>query len=167
MNWNEFLTTINNHTSKNISFQWNENYVVRNGFHLTEIKLVQVNSVDCGGKMNAWREIVLQLWEPENTQAQEVLTVQKFLQIVGTVEKLMPLDGHLPVKIEFGNKVHETRQVNLNDVQIDESELMFFTESHLPACKALERGESCGPIKPRVKLSDIQNKSCNPSSGCC
>lgn len=167
MNWNELLMIIKNHPTTNISFQWDENYVVRNGYHLTEIKLVQVNSVDCGGKMNAWREIVLQLWEPESKQAQEVLTVQKFLQIVGSVDKLMSLDGHLPVKIEFGNKEHETRQVTLNDVHIDEHELLFYTENYLPACKALDRGESCGPLQPSVKLSDIPNKSCNPSSGCC
>jgi hypothetical protein len=167
MNWNEIFTLINNHTNKIISFQWNEDYIIKNGYHLTEIKVAQVNSVDCGGKMNAWREIVLQLWEPENKQAQEVLTGEKFIQIAKTVQELMPLDGHLPVKIEFGNKQFETRQVNLNEAHIKDGELLFFIEGYLPGCKALDRGEACGPIKPKIKLSEIQNNSCNPSGGCC
>jgi len=167
MNWNEIYTILSSYPNKIISFQWDEDYVIRNGYHLTEIKVVAVNSVDCGGIMNAWREIVLQLWEPDSKNAQEVLTAEKFLQIVKTVKELMPLDGHLPVKIEFGNQQHETRQVQLKEVQIKDDELLFFAESYLPGCKALDRGESCGPLKPKIKLSDIQNNSCNLESGCC
>lgn len=167
MNWTELLTEIKNHPEHTIAFRWTEDYVIRNGYHLTEIKMVAVNSVDCGGTMNAWREIVLQLWIPDDMQAQEVLTAKKFLQITSTVEALMPLDGHLPVKIEFGNTEHETRQVAIASVTTNERELLFTTAPELPQCKALDRGESCGPIKPKIKLSDLQNKGCTPSSGCC
>lgn len=167
MNWKELLTVIKNHPGHTLAFQWVEDYVIRNGYHLTEIKMLTINSVDCGGKMNVWREIVLQLWMPDDMQAQGVMTAKKFLQITSTVEALIPLDGHLPVKIEFGNTEHITRHAAITAIKISERELLFTTVPELPQCKALDRGESCGPIKPKIKLSNLQNKGCIPSGGCC
>jgi hypothetical protein len=92
MNWSEFKTQLVQHPDLHLQFQFDENQFVHPSFHITEIKENNIKSVDCGGKMNAWTEIVLQLWEPSEKEAPRSMKASKALQIIDVVEKSMPLN---------------------------------------------------------------------------
>ena len=64
MNWNEFKTQLAENPGLHLQFEFAKNQKVNPSFHITEIKQANITAVDCGGKMNAWTEIILQLWEP-------------------------------------------------------------------------------------------------------
>ena len=65
INWKTFKETLEKHPDLILQFQYAENKWVDASYHITEIKQAPIVSVDCGGVMNSWTEIIVQLWEPK------------------------------------------------------------------------------------------------------
>jgi len=63
-NWKTFKETLILNPELNLHFQYNGNKQVNASYHITEIKQAEIVSVDCGGVINNWTEIIVQLWEP-------------------------------------------------------------------------------------------------------
>jgi hypothetical protein len=167
MNWNEFKTQLSENPGLHLQFEFAKNQMVSPSFHITEIKQVNITSVDCGGKMDAWTEVIVQLWEPIETEIEHSMQVSKAISIIDMVEKTLPLNPNSIVKIEFGNDIFETRQMQPQDFEIINNEIIVKLVAEKTQCKAIVRGESCGTPKTKVKITDIQNSSCSPESGCC
>jgi hypothetical protein len=117
--------------------------------------------------MNAWTEVIVQLWEPSVQDSERSMKVSKALSIIDMVEKTLPLNPNSTVKIEFGNDSFDTRQMHPQDFEIIGDEIIVKLQADKTQCKAIDRGETCGTPKPKVKLSDIQNSCCTPDSSCC
>ncbi len=77
--------------------------IVAPGYHITEVKAVTVQSMDCGGRANAWNETVVQLWSPGARPDEGYMTVGKFLGIYGSVASSMPIDGEAVLRFEYGD----------------------------------------------------------------
>ena len=167
MNWNTFKSQLAQYPERHLQFEFAENNRVHPSFHITEIKQANITSVDCGGKMNAWTEIIVQLWEPNNQDSLRSMKVEKALSIIELVEKTLPLNPKSPVKIEFGNDTFDTRQMHPQDFEINGDEIIVKLQADKTQCKAINRGDSCGTPKQKVKLSEIQNSCCSPESSCC
>ena len=167
MNWNTFKTQLAQFPEHHLQFEFAENDRVHPSFHITEIKQANITSVDCGGKMNAWTEIIVQLWEPNTQDSLRSMKVEKAISIIELVEKTLPLNPNSPVKIEFGNDTFDTRQMHPQDFEINEDEIIVKLQADKTQCKAIDRGDSCGTPKQKVKLSEIQNSCCSPESSCC
>lgn len=167
MNWNEFKTQLEENPGLHLQFEFAENQKVSPSFHITEIKQANITAVDCGGKMNAWTEVIVQLWEPNTTKIGRSMQVSKAMGIIDLVEKTLPLNPNSIVKIEFGNDLFETRQMHPQDFEIINDEIIVKLIADKTQCKAIGRGESCGMPKPKIKLSDIQNSCCSTETGCC
>lgn len=168
MNWSTFKQQLLAHTGQNLRFQYTENDFVDTSYHLTEIKQASINSVDCGGKFNAWTEIILQLWEPENQTGGGAMSVAKAVSIINLVEASLPLHPNAEVKIEFGNSAFEMRQMLPFEMHSENNILTVKLISGQTGCKAIDRGETCG--KPKVALAELNtnaNAACAPGSGCC
>ncbi|WP_442588430.1 DUF6428 family protein [Pedobacter sp. AW31-3R] len=179
VNWKSFKETLAQHPDLTLQFQYAENQWVDPSYHITEIKQAPIVSVDCGGVMNSWTEIIVQLWEPEPAEQERAMTVSKALSIVDLVEKSLPLNPLATVKIEFGNSQFDTRQLFPNDFIISGGNLIIDLRPGAVQCKAMERGESCGTKttgeeccpaeKPKVELINFAagGDVCTPGSGCC
>jgi hypothetical protein len=181
LNWSQFKEELVNHPDHNLQFQYAENKWVDASYHITEIKQAPIVSVDCGGVMNSWTEIIVQLWEPENEQQERSMKVSKALTIVALVEKSLPLNPLGTVKIEFGNSEFDTRQMFPGEFIIDVDNLIVDLRPDAVQCKAQTRGGSCGtngkgeecctpaPAKQKVELKNlaVAASSCAPGSGCC
>jgi hypothetical protein len=167
MNWNTFKTQLAQFPEHHLQFEFAESDRVHPSFHITEIKQANITSVDCGGKMNAWTEIIVQLWEPNNQDSLHSMKVEKALSIIELVEKTLPLNPNSSVKIEFGNDTFDTRQMHPQDFEINGDEIIVKLQADKTQCKAIDRGDSCGTPKQKVKLSEIQNSCCSPESSCC
>lgn len=167
MNWNTFKTELAQFPEHHLQFEFAENDRVHPSFHITEIKQTNITSVDCGGKMNAWTEIIVQLWEPNTQDSLRSIKVKKAISIIELVEKTLPLNPNSPVKIEFGNDTFDTRQMHPQDFEINGDEIIVKLQADKTQCKAIDRGDSCGTPKQKVKLSEIQNSCCSPESSCC
>jgi hypothetical protein len=181
MNWASFKEQLLSHPNLDLQFQYAENKWVDAAYHITEIKQAPIVSVDCGGKMNSWTEIIVQLWEPTNQQQERAMKVGKALSIIELVEKTLPLNPLATVKIEFGNSEFDTRQMFPNSIITDGDNLLVDLRPDSVQCKAIERGGSCGTtatgaecctpadVKPKVELKNLalSNECCTPGSGCC
>lgn len=179
INWKTFKETLEQHPDLTLQFQYAEDQWVDASYHITEIKQALIVSVDCGGVMNSWTEIILQLWEPQGEDQDRAMNVSKALSIVKLVEKSLPLNPLGTVKIEFGNSQFDTRQMFPNDFIISEGNLVIDLRSDTVQCKAIGRGGSCGktatgeeccaPEKQKVELKNliVSGESCTAGSGCC
>jgi ribosomal protein L11 methylase PrmA len=170
VNWKTFKEKLFQNPELDLQFQYAENKRIDASYHITEIKQAPITSVDCGGVLNRWTEIIIQLWEPENQQQLRAMKVKKALSIVELVEKALPLDETAIVKIEFGNSAFDTRQLIPNEIVIDNEDLIVDLRPDAVQCKAIDRGESCGlpAEKSKIELKNLAATACcAPGSGCC
>ena len=180
LNWQLFRETLLQHPGLDLQFQYAENKWVDTSYHITEIKQAPIVSVDCGGVMNTWTEVIVQLWEPRKKQQDRAMKVRKALSIIDVVEKKIPLNPIAVVKIEFGNSQFDTRQMYPGDILADGENLIVNLIPDLTQCKAIGRGGSCGTTeagdeccepaaKPKVELKNlaVSAECCTAGSGCC
>lgn len=182
LKWQSFKEQLQANPTLDLQFQYAENTWVEASYHITEIKQAPITSVDCGGVMNAWTEVIVQLWVPEEEQQLRSMKVSKALSIVDLVEKALPLNPNAIVKIEFGNAQFDTRQMLPKELKIDGENLIVDLRPDAVQCKAITRGGSCGTnekgeecctpaveVKPNIQLKNLvaEAPSCAPGSGCC
>lgn len=184
LTWGAFKATLKQYPDLKLQFKYAEGKYVDASYHITEIKQAPIVSVDCGGVMNAWTEVIIQLWEPAVKSDEPVMQVNKALSIISLVEKTLPLNPIAIVKIEFGNAEYDTRQMYPADVIINAEEMIVSLTPDYTQCKAIGRGGSCGttvsgeecctPLaqniikKPKIELFNLASgESCTPGSGCC
>ncbi|MFD2164211.1 DUF6428 family protein [Paradesertivirga mongoliensis] len=179
MTWGSFKEYLLAHTDKHLDFRYAENSLVDTSYHITEIKLAPITSVDCGGKMNQWTEVIVQLWEPFDKSSERAMKVSKALSIISLVEKALPLDEKATVKIEFGNSEFDTRQMYPGQFIVSGDSLTVDLQPDFTQCKAIGRGGSCGTTdsggecctpsaeKTDLKLNNLAVSCCEPNSACC
>jgi hypothetical protein len=182
LKWSAFKQQLQENPSLLLQFQYAENKWVDAAYHITEIKQAPITSVDCGGVMNAWTEIIVQLWVPEAGQQDRAMQVGKALSIIDLVEKVLPLNPNGIVKVEFGNSQFDTRQMLPKYLVADGENLVVDLRPDTVQCKAIERGGSCGTndkgeecctpvveVKPKIQLKNLTVSAlgCTPGSGCC
>jgi hypothetical protein len=183
INWQTFKATLEQHPDLTLQFQYAENKWVDASYHITEIKQAPIVSVDCGGKMSTWTEVIVQLWEPSVQDSERAMQVKKALSIVEIVEKSLSLNPLGTVKIEFGNSQFDTRQMYPAEFLIEGEHLIVNLIPDFTQCKAIGRGGSCGTTdsgeeccepaakieKPKLQMINLANEgqTCEPGSGCC
>ncbi|MEO6285613.1 MAG: DUF6428 family protein [Dyadobacter sp.] len=179
MTWGDFKSTLEQNTDLCLQFQYEEGKFVDSSYHITEIKQAPIVSVDCGGQMNTWTEVIVQLWEPSVKEVDRSMRVSKALKIVNLVEKTMPLNPNATVKIEFGNSKFDTRQMYPGEFVADGEAFTVNLVPDFTQCKALSRNQSCGTasaessccapavVKQELELVTSDGASCQPGSGCC
>jgi hypothetical protein len=153
------LSEIKNHLKslENIAFQLPNGKLVPSHFHITEVGKVTKDFIDCGGKVRSENVINFQLWEERDYNHR--LHPEKLLSIIELSEKIFEFDD-LEIEVEYQGK--ET----IGKYNLDFDGSNFLLISKLTACLALD---ACGipASKPRIKISDMQNSCCDPSTGCC
>lgn len=162
MNTQEFFNLLEEHKDKSLLFEYAPNLLVGANYHITEVKHISVDSVDCGAQTDTWKETIIQLWESPNELGKtEFMTVFKALEIlkkVGTM-KSYTLDSEL--KLEYSNSNFHTAQLFVNDFEIQGNNLIVKLAIEKTDCKAKEL---CGV--PEKKVEKVES-CCAPSSGCC
>lgn len=83
---------------------------VGNGYHVTELKRMNITSIDCGGRVADWTEAALQLLDGAGT---EPMRVGKFLAIVRQSAVALPGLAEAPLHVEFAP---ENRGMRLHDL---------------------------------------------------
>lgn len=183
INWQSFKNELLKYPDLVLQFEYANGQWVDASYHITEIKQAPIVSVDCGGVMNSWTEIIVQLWEPRETEEGRAMQVGKALSIVDIVEKKLSLNPMAIVKIEFGNSRFDTRQMYPASFTVHEGNLVIGLNPDHTQCKATGRGQSCGtPVedeaccapadkaeKKKTQLVNLaaEGQTCAPGSGCC
>ncbi len=153
------LSEIKNHLKNldTIAFQLPNGELVPSHFHVTEVGKITKDFIDCGGKVRSESVINFQLWEENDYDHR--LHPEKLVHIIELSEKIFKFDD-LEIEVEYQGK--ET----IGKYNLDFDGKNFLLTSKLTTCLAKE---ACGipEQKPKVKLSEMQNSCCDPTTGCC
>jgi len=162
MQTQEFLSLLEEHPNKNLLFEYQKGKNVGANYHITEVKNVTIDSVDCGAGTDFWKETIIQLWEsPDEHETEEYMTADKASAILNKVDKLKPMERNVEVKFEYSNSNFHTAQLFVNDFKVDNEKIVLQLGVEKTDCKARE---TCGVP---VEESSTKEACCSPESGCC
>lgn len=142
-----------------LEFHLHGTLLVPAGYHVTEVKAVTIEAMDCGGKAASWRETIVQLMDGSAEDAKAgFMTNRKFLAIYDRVVKHIPVHGDAEVRFEYGNLAVPAMQYHVSQVEIQPERVVVHLRTSGVQCKA---GDSCGlPV-------EAVGEDCAPDSGCC
>ena len=161
MKTQEFLSVLENHKGKSLLFEYQPSNFVKPGYHITEVKNIHIEAVDCGARPDAWQETLIQLWEsPSEKHKKTFMMASKALSILQRVDKIRPLTQDAVVKFEYGNPDFHTTQLFVNQYAWDSNQIIFKLGVEKTNCKARE---SCG-IPETV---ESYSENCATEVGCC
>ena len=163
MKTQEFLQLLETHKNTSLLFEYTPERLVGANYHITEVKHITVDSVDCGAQTDAWKETIIQLWEsPSEIGKTEYMSSYKALAILKKVGTMKAFDLDSEVKFEYGNSIFHTAQLFVNDYEIRNNNLLFKLAIEKTDCKAKE---TCGI--PEAVEAEAEDACCAPGGGCC
>lgn len=165
MKTKELFEILNAHKDKALLFEYLPQEFVKANYHITEVKHIKIDSVDCGARIDAWNETIIQLYEsPDEIGKTEFMTVFKALSILNKVGKMKPYDLESEVKFEYSNKSFHTAQMFINDFNIEDTKLILQLGVEKTDCKAKT---VCGVVE-EVKAALVSDEPCcSPDGNCC
>ncbi|GHF58304.1 hypothetical protein HNQ07_004027 [Deinococcus metalli] len=130
------------------------------GYHVTEVKAVTIEAMDCGGKAASWRETVIQLMDGSAQDAQGgFMTTRKFLAIYDRVTSRIPVRDEAEVRFEYGSETLPALQYHVTHLEEQAGRTVVHLRTPGVQCKA---GDACG-----LPVAEAQSEGCAPASGCC
>ncbi|MFC4221363.1 DUF6428 family protein [Flagellimonas marina] len=164
MKTSEFLSVLKQHQNKSLLFEYAPDKLVGANYHITEVKNITIDSVDCGAGTDFWKETVIQLWEsPKEKGKRDFMSIYKALAILNKVDRIKPMEQDAEIKFEYSNDDFHTAQLFVNDYTLDNQSLTIKLSVQKTDCKAKE---TCG-IEPTVEVKEEASAGCAPGSGCC
>lgn len=125
---------------------------ISEGYHVTELKLAHINSIDCAAQLDAWTEATLQILDGHGRTH---LPVGKFIRILDqSVHSIKGL-GSSPLRIEFA---HDN-----NGMQIFEPTVPLYADGVVQ----LEMKPIHAQCKPAMITRSGQRKISTVEEGCC
>jgi hypothetical protein len=120
-------------------FQLDEVPLVEAGYHVTELKAVNYNTMDCGGVADRWEETVIQLWNPGDEPEREYMTVRKFLAIYDRVAKHIPVSYDAELRFEYGDKGRPAASYHVELLESRENLILVHLRAPVVTCKERDR----------------------------
>lgn len=162
MKTQELLEILKENQNKSLVFDYSNGALVGANYHITEVKNITIDAVDCGGRTDFWKETIIQLWEsPGEMDKTEFMTAFKALGILNKVHKMRPMELSAEIKFEYSNPNFHTAQLFVNAVDVEEHRILIRMGIEKTDCKAKEE---CGaPVEMAVEAA----AGCAPESGCC
>lgn len=163
MKTSEFLSLLKQHQDKSLLFEYTKDKLVGANYHITEVKNITIDSVDCGAGTDFWKETIVQLWEsPKEKDKTEFMSAYKALGILNKVDRMKPMEREAEIKFEYSNADFHTAQLFVDDFSLDNNSLVMKLSVEKTDCKAKE---TCGVVEAEV--SEAKESCCTPGSGCC
>ncbi|SDS19951.1 DUF6428 family protein [Christiangramia echinicola] len=139
-----------------IAFELPNGQLVPEHFHVTEVGKINKHFIDCGGTLRNEEKVSFQLWEENDYNHR--LHPDKLINIIELAKNKLGLPD-VEIEVEYQGE-------SINKFELDFDGKNFLLVNTQTACLAKEK---CGvpEQKPKVKLSELQNSTCTPESGCC
>ncbi len=164
MKTSEFLSVLKQHQDKSLLFEYAPSKFVGANYHITEVKNIIIDSVDCGAGTDFWKETIVQLWEsPKEKGKRDFMSVYKALAILNKVDRIKPMVQDAEIKFEYSNEDFHTAQLFVDDYALDHDSLVIKLSVQKTDCKAKE---TC-VVGPKAKIKEEASACCTPESGCC
>lgn len=164
MKTQEFFKVLESNQDKSLLFEYAPNLLVGANYHITEVKHLTIDSVDCGSQTDNWQETIIQLWESPNELGKtDYMSVYKALAILTKVGRMKPYKLDSEIKFEYSNATFHTAQLFVNDFEIKGHNLIVKLAVEKTDCKAKE---TCG-VQDELETVSINEPCCSPDGNCC
>lgn len=165
MKTQELFKLLEQHQDKTLMFEYAPNRLVGANYHITEVKHVTIDSVDCGSKTDFWKETIIQLWEsPSELGKTEYMSIYKALAILKKVGKMKPYVLDSEVKFEYSNDIFHTAQLFVNDYDVNGQNLVIKLGVEKTDCKAKA---TCGVTEELKAVGSNVEPCCASDGNCC
>ena len=135
----EFLDRVRENSDQPLLFEFAPGKQVQGGYHVTEIKNVVHETIDCGNSLHQWKEVVLQVWVPEEAKATDpYMPTTKFLKIWNIVDSRLSLYQDAEIKVEYGDGDHLTSNYHVDAVHATEDGVVVQMAPPRTMCKPRE-----------------------------
>lgn len=114
---------------------------VRDGYHVSEVLATTVRAVDCGGRVDSWDEVVVQILDEVDADAR-TMTGAKFAGIVRKVHRTLGFSLDAPVLVEWGRPGEAARRFDLVALAQSDDALTLHLGIHAAQCKPRTEGLS-------------------------
>ena len=113
------------------------------GYHLTELKLARIESIDCGATIERWRETTLQLLDGVGEDHMPIGTFRKILD-----QSMQQIDGlgSSPLRIEFAHGNAGMQIYEPEAPEISRSKVALHMQPRHAACKPAARSGGSGAV---------------------
>lgn len=142
MTLQDFMTLLAANPQKEVFFEYEAGKTVPIQYHVTEVKNISIESMDCGGNPHSDKQVWVQLWATDEEQKDQALSGQKIASIIQKVHEELPLFQDKTVYFEYGNQETRTSVYQVQKVEDEEKKLTVKLFAEPTQCKP--RSE-CGP----------------------
>ena len=169
MNHQTFITTLEAAADKALVFERradDKGVRIGAGYHVTEVRAVNVRAVDCGAQEDAWAETVVQLWVPEEAE-DTFMSAQKFLNILERVTANIPVTETADVRVEYGDAGAPALAYHVEGIGVGAGEVVVRLEPPHVTCKARDRALMTSKMETLSVINASDAGCCGPSSPSC
>jgi len=152
-----FFDLIAKHPKKEFFFEYEAGEFVNIAYHITEIKNMTIESVDCGGNPDTYHQTAIQLWWNGTEKKEKAMTGEKVAKILNIVDKVKPIKRDTELFIEWGFGDLRTSNYQINEVDEQEDKIILKMYVKAPVCKPLEM----------IPIGEFIGGGCTPGGGCC
>lgn len=152
MNTSAFLTALRAHPALPLVFRCGS-ATLASGYHLTEVKRVSYETMDCGAMTHRWAETQFELWVPPlvgGLPGRGPMSAGKFTAIIDRVDKELPLDDETEARVHASLGAHPAALYDIAALHVHEGQLLVELTPDRTRCKSAERraasltGGCCG-----------------------
>lgn len=139
MTTKEFINFLAQNETLPLRFEYTKDRLVRKDYHITEIKNVNFDTVDCGGVRNQWQEVHVQLWENSVPEPWHQVNAAKALKIFQSVARVRDTYDEVEIKFEYGNDTFHTALLPVRAVIVQNKQLVVQLDAQKTTCKAKDQ----------------------------
>jgi len=137
MKTKDFLKVLRENGEKELKIEFRPGEFLPTAFHITEIKNVHIESVDCGGRPASYDQTVVQLWWDGKEQKERAMSADKALKIFDIVNKVKPLKESTDLFLEWGHGDLPPSNYQVHKIDNQGDSLTFSLTAPPTVCKPI------------------------------
>ncbi|MDB4286076.1 DUF6428 family protein [bacterium] len=165
MKTSKVLTLLKENSQKELRFEYQSGKFVPQNFHITEVKNIKIDSVDCGGNAHYEEQTVVQLWSDPKEVVERAMTAGKADAIFNKVNETRTINLHTKLWIEYGDVDLPTSNYQIDNVLEDADSITLQLFVPATSCKPRDLWMSVAATVGAEKV--VEAGCCQPASGCC
>jgi hypothetical protein len=140
----------------------------RAGYHVTEVKAGRFSALDCGANPEAWTETFIQVWDVVGEPGSQMMTVGKFLAIMGKVTRDVGLDPGSRLTFECGDDLGVIASTACRTISLEGRPCPCLPDAAprlLQTTRPLGSSELASRSHPVMTETDALTEKANPREG--
>ncbi len=175
-NIDTLVSTLNSNPKLPVIFTQND-HAISPGYHVTEVKMATVNSLDCGRGTDQWREIVIQLLDGNADTSGTYMQSAKMAHILNQALNGEQTDNNTELYFEFAIGNAALQKSTVSRIEIVNNTISISLNATIAQCKpyqralasgkALTSGNSCCGSVVKQSQACCDTGSASIDSPCC